>query len=380
MNRWRVSMGVLAMGLLSGGAVAVLRPQAPPPSPPAPLVQMGEALAKALPRGAGREAPRRSHSSAYLPAQCYAATRDTPEGRIRNGCFACHQTAREPNYVEDAQLQTVLSVSRLAEENPWTNVLRPPPPVDLPEAELLAWVRTSNYVDPSGGLRLAAALATPPAAWDANGDGRWAGYTPDCWFQTDEEGFDHSPDGTMTGWRAFAYAPFPGMFWPTNGSAGDVFLRLPEAYRRDAAGRESRAFYRVNLAILEAVIRREDVPLPPTDERALGSDLDGDGVLGTATRVAFVWPPRPGRVFGYVGQAAGLDVKREGWPAAGLYPRGTEFLHSVRYLDVNGGRVRMAARMKELRYMRKTRWRTYSELQLTAEAEAREKSEHPDVL
>ncbi|MFY0574475.1 hypothetical protein ACN28S_09045 [Cystobacter fuscus] len=42
--------------------------------------------------------------------------------------------------------------------------------------------------------------------------------------------------------------------------------------------------------------------------------------------------------------------------------------------------MRMAARMKELRYMRKTRWRTYSELQLAAEAEAREKMKHPDVL
>ena len=33
--------------------------------------------------------------------------------------------------------------------------------------------------------------------------------------------------------------------------------------------------------------------VPATDERELGADLDGDGVLGTARRVAFVWPPRP---------------------------------------------------------------------------------------
>ncbi|WP_235217190.1 hypothetical protein [Archangium violaceum] len=327
-----------------------------------------------------REAPPLSNPAAYLPAQCYAVTQETPGGRTRNGCFACHQAPRAPNYVEDAEVQTVLTVARSAEENRWTNLVRPPPPVDISDAELLAWVRTSNYVDERGGLRLAATLVHPPAAWDGNGNGQWEGYTPDCWFQPDSEGFDRSPDGAMTGWRAFAYAPFPGMFWPTNGSAGDVFIRLPAAFRRDRDGRESTAVYRLNLAILEAYIRRVDVPLPPTDERELGSDLDGDGVLGTARRVAFVWPPKAGRPFGYVGEAAVLDRAKDGWPAAGLYPRGTEFLHSLRYLDVEGGQVRMAARMKELRYMRKTRWLTYSDLQLAAEAEAREKEKQPDKL
>src|SRR5262249_22241102 len=53
---------------------------------------------------------------------------------------------------------------------------------------------------------------------------------------------------------------------------------------------------------------------------------------------------------------------------------------SVRYLDVEGGRVRMAARMKELRYMRKTRWLTYSDLDLAGKAEMREKAQKPDRL
>ncbi len=369
------------MGLLGVGAVAVWHSgRSPGPRPaPEPMVQVREALAASMPANT-REPPQLSNPAAYLPAQCYAVTQDAPGGRTHNGCFACHQTPRAPNFTDDAEVQTVLTVARGAEENRWTNLLQPPPPVEMPEAELLAWVRSSNYVDERGALKLAAALARPPAAWDGNGDGKWDGYTPDCWFQPDAEGFDHAPDGRMTGWRAFAYAPFPGMFWPTNGSAGDVFIRLPAAFRKDRAGRESTAVYRLNLAILEAYIRRVDVPLPPTDERELGSDLDGDGVLGTATRVAFVWPPRPERPFGYVGQAAELDRAREGWPAAGLFPRGTEFLHSLRYLDVDGEQVRMAARMKELRYMRKTRWLTYSHLQLAAEAEVREKRKHADKL
>jgi hypothetical protein len=359
----------LVLGLLAGGRVLLRPPDAPPPAA-SPLKPQATALA-----ATSWAPPALSNPVAYLPAQCYAATRDAPGGRTHNGCFACHQSSRAPNYTDDAEVQTVLSVPRAAEENRWAHVLQPPPPVELPDAELLAWIRSSNYVDEHGGLRLAEALAHPPAAWDGNGNGQWDGYTPDCWFHPDEEGFDRSPQGTRTGWRAFAYAPFPGMFWPTNGSAGDVFIRLPEAFRRDREGHERLDLYRINLAILEAFIRRESVPIPPTDERALGTDLDADGVL-----VAFVWPPRPGRSLEYVGQAATLDHSREGWPAAGLFPRGTEFLHSLRYLDVVDGQVRMAARMKELRYMRKVRWMTYSDLQLSAEAEAREKQRHPDKL
>ncbi|SES92795.1 hypothetical protein [Stigmatella erecta] len=383
MSRWKVTGAVGVTALLAGGAVTAWRwdreRRDTPRAPQVPVAQVQGALQAAFPAQA-RQAPRLTNPSAYIPAQCYAATQDVPGGRTRNGCFSCHQEPRAPNYTEDAEVQTLLSVPRPAEDNRWTNVHRPPPPVELPEAELLAWVRSNNYVDARGGLTLAQALANPPAAWDANGDGRWEGYTPDCAFQPDSEGFDRAPDGSMTGWRAFAYAPFPGLFWPTNGSASDVLIRLPAEFRRDREGRESPAVYRTNLAILEAYIRRTDVPLPSTDERELGTDLDGDGQLGTASRVAFVWPPKPGQAFGYVGQAAGLDRARDGWPAAGLYPRGTEFLHSLRYLDVERGEVRMAARMKELRYMRKTRWLTYSDLQLQAEAEAREKLRNPDKL
>jgi hypothetical protein len=324
--------------------------------------------------------PQLTNRAAYIPAQCYAKTRDADGKTAHNGCFVCHQDSQEPNYVDDGDVQRELSLPRFAVENRWGNVLAPPQPATLPDAELLARVRTSNYFDAGGGLLLARALLRPPAAWDANHDGAWNGFVPDAWFHFDVEGFDTDANGKPSGWRAYASLPTPGMFMPTNGSAGDALIRLPPEYQKDSSGRENRAIYRINLAIVEAFIRRQNVPIEKTDEQSLGSDLDGDGTLGTATRVAFVWPPKQGRPFHYVGKAAELDAQQDGWPVAGLFPRGTEFLHSVRYLDVVDGRVGMAARMKELRYMRKLRWLDYGQLGQAAQAEAREKHKSPDKL
>ena len=59
---------------------------------------------------------------------------------------------------------------------------------------------------------------------------------PDVQFAFDDHGYDHHPDGTPTGWRAFAYYPFVGTFFPTNGSADDVLVRLDAALREDDAG------------------------------------------------------------------------------------------------------------------------------------------------
>jgi hypothetical protein len=326
------------------------------------------------------DGPALDNLAAYLPAQCYASTQDAKGGSTHNGCFACHQESLPPNYVDDPDVQTSLSLPRYATRNRWTNVLHPPPPVAMPDAELLAWVRRSNYLDEQGAVVLTGALASPPAEWDENGNGTWDGFTPDCALHPDEHGWDRARDGRATGWRAYAYVPMPGLFWPTNGSAADAYIRLPEAYRKDAAGQDSIEVYSLNLALVEAFIRRVDVPIASTDERALGADLDGDGALGSATKVAFVWPPRNGKRLHYLGRAAKLDPAKDGFPAAGLFPTGTEFLHSVRYLDVDGGHVHMAARMKELRYMRKTSFRTYSDLDLAAKAEMREKAQKPDRL
>src|SRR5581483_11051544 len=171
------------------------------------------------------------------------------------------------------------------------------------------------------------------------------GWRPDLDFARGFDAAGFARDGS--GWRAVRWKPFPGAFWPTNGSTDDVFVRLPEELRRDAAGLPSRAVYQTNLAILEAAIAadpdRPDAQLArtvePIDERAGGIDLDRDGRLGTATVVVGL-PER------YAG-SAGVRVLRA------QYPLGTEFLHTVRYLDPDRPGF-AAARMKELRYMRKT--------------------------
>lgn len=370
---------LLSLGLLAAVVVALAVLRRPRPAPAISPIQALKAAQKARPANSRLEGPALLNRAAYLPPQCYAETLDAA-GRTHNGCFACHQESRPPNYLNDADVQTTLGIARYATENRWAHLTSAPVPPASTDAQVLAWVRTDNYRAADGTPALAALLAHPPAAWDGNGDGRWDGYVPDCAFHPDALGFDRDAQGRATGWRAYAYAPMPGMFWPTNGSAGDAFVRLPQAYREDARGVPSEDVYRVNLAILESVIRRTDVPIPPTDESALEVDLDGDGKLGTASHVAFVWPARQGRPFHYVGRAASLDTARHGWAAAGLFPVGAELLHSVRYLDVQDGQVRMAPRMKELRYMRKVRWLTYGDLEMAAQAELREKRKSPDRL
>ena len=57
---------------------------------------------------------------------------------------------------------------------------------------------------------------------------------------------------------------------------------------------------------------------------------------------------------------------------------GTEFLHSVRYIDAQNGKTVMASRMKELRYARKDNWRNYYQLERIATQEVKERHDFPD--
>lgn len=132
----------------------------------------------------------------------------------------------------------------------------------------------------------------------------------------------------------------------------------------------------MNLAILESLLTRRDVVLAATDERALGQDLDGDGAMGTARVLRYRWKPGGGGM-SWVGRAGALLAQGKAHLLPGLFPEGTELAHSLRYLDVQDGKVRPAPRMKELRYMVKQGWLTYGQLELQAVGEASEKASSP---
>ena len=264
---------------------------------------------------------------AVIPPQCYTRI----EGRY-NPCYVCHQSYDDfdrPNYMRDGDLQRAYNFSETGLTNHWTNlsVDRSAAVAGIPDGEIRAYVDTENYTDLAPRLR----------------ESGWTGYMPDLAdYQLGAAAFDargFARDGS--GWVAFNYKPQPSTFWPTNGSTDDVVMRLPVPFRTDASGAPSDDAYMANLALLEMAFQDlESTTVPRIDEARVGIDLDGDGSLGPARTVE--------RRARYVGGAGDVEVVRM------LYPEGTEFLHSVRYVGVDGDEIVTPPRMKELRYMRKT--------------------------
>jgi hypothetical protein len=330
----------------------------PPPVHDPPVVQT-PAEAPSPPR------PAFENAYAQIPPQCYVKTRRG--GRVNNSCAACHRESVEPNFVDDAELQLSYALPPSAHRNPYTNLLAPvdPAAADVDDADVLAYVRRGNYRLPGETLPVA---ARPVATRE--------GYVPDAHFRFDERGFDRDPSGVATGWRAFAYEPLPGGFGPELGSFGDVLIRLPPEFRQDRGGAYDEETYIVNLALVEALIVRADVAIEPVDERRHGADLDGDGALGVARRVHFRFDRSAADNLCFVGRASASCATSK--PAPALYPLGTEFLHSLRYLDITREGVVPASRMKELRYAKKTRYLSYAELRNEATHEAKERAEAPD--
>jgi len=265
---------------------------------------------------------------AVIPPQCYTKT----EGQF-NPCYVCHQNPipERENKMADGDLQLEYSFSDVGMTNHWRNLFedRSERVATISDEEIDRWVATDNYSKLASRLQAAG----------------FRGWIPDLGNlhlgadAFDAEGF--AKDGSH--WVAFNYKPLPSTFWPTNGSTDDVMIRLPEPFRSDPDGNYSRDIYKANLAIVEARVKGfEAISALPISESKVGVDLDGDGVLRVATRVS--------ATADYVGQAAGQFIDSY------MYPQGTEFLHTVRYVGITpSGEIGVSTRMKEVRYMKK--WR-----------------------
>lgn len=234
-----------------------------------------------------------ANPDAHVPPQCFART----DG-VSNGCWTCHTAEGSSDSEGDWMVQ--MEHSGAPRVNRWDNLVRDRSSdiARISDAEVLAYIRTDNYTP------LRKALA---------GRKDFPGYAPDLDLHGGFDGEGFARDGS--GWRAIRYKPFPGTFWPTNGSTDDVFIRLPRTFRSEG-GVESREVYKANLAILEAAI----ATAPHRD---------------------------PGLPMHYSGDASGIPVRRF------LYPDETELLHTVRYVDPDAPTL-LSARLKELRYSRKT--------------------------
>lgn len=291
-----------------------------------------------------------TNPEAVIPPQCYTRTE-----RRFNPCYTCHQAEirgeGRANLMDDGHLQGAYAFSAVGLKNHWTNLFvdRRAAIASISDAQIRAYVAQDNYTPLirtlhargfRGWIPDLADLADPARAFDTQGRAR---------------------DGS--GWVAFQYPPLPSTFWPTNGSIDDVMIRLPPAFRQNAAAQPAWPVYLANLSILEAAIKGlAEIETPPLDERALGVDLDGDGRLSSATRLR-----RPNH---YLGGARDVPV------VSFLYPVGTEFLHTVRYLGVDDqGNIHAPARMKEVRYLRKERWLDKATLGVLYDEEAWEKQQ-----
>lgn len=268
---------------------------------------------------------------AGLPPMCYTRT----EGRF-NPCYTCHQKtingAGHENRLDDGDLQGDYNFSEVALTNRWVNLFqdRSTQVAAVSDETILEYVGRENYSGLAGRLIAQEFNGWIPDLADMQ--------DPDKAFAAD--GFAN--DGS--GWVAFNYKPLPSTFWPTNGSTDDVMIRLPDAFRSGTDGSPNKAVYQANLAALEAAIKdMQSISIPGLNESVVGADLDGDGQMGIAETLL-----RPQQYFG-----AASDVAVSTY----LYPEGTEFLHSVRYIGVDeAGNISNAPRMKELRYMHKFRF------------------------
>ncbi|RZA05441.1 MAG: hypothetical protein EOO68_06595 [Moraxellaceae bacterium] len=268
-----------------------------------------------------------SNREAPIPPQCY-----TDSSGVHNPCYVCHQDnipGRE-NTMGDRDLQEAYSFSDAGLTNHWVNLFedRSARVNQISDAQIQAYVNTDNYSELAQRLRGAG----------------FTGWIPDLAnLQLGAAAFDHegfAKDGSW--WVAFNYKPLPSTFWPTQGSTDDVMIRLPPEFYKTPSGIPSREVYKANLAILEANIKGVAVMSSLLiSEITVGEDLNGDNKLALVNSVSALRER-------YVGAANQIEL------IPFVFPMGTEFLHTVRYVGVDAdGAIFNPKRMKEVRYMKR---------------------------
>ncbi|WP_068087172.1 hypothetical protein [Polycladidibacter stylochi] len=267
------------------------------------------------------------NNEAPVPPMCYTRI----EGKY-NPCYVCHQDNADPtrpNFMQDGSLQQAYEFSEQGLTNHYLNLFvdRSLAVAQIGDQEILDYINKDNYQALAANLK----------------KNEWQGWIPDLQnYALAAEAFDKNgfaKDGSN--WVAFNYKPQPSTFWPTNGSTDDVLIRLPKEFRQTVDGNPSRDVYMANLALTEIAFQDlQSVSLPTVDEQKIGQDIDGDGKLTKTQSII--------RRDSYLGAASDIAVVRMS------YPKGTEFLHSVRYVGIEGEEITVPKRMKELRYMVKT--------------------------
>ena len=277
----------------------------------------------------GTSQDKKYNEEALVPSMCY-----TKHDSTYNPCYVCHQGNTldgRANKMDDSSLQNEYIFSDFAFTNHWTNLYkdRTEKINQISDEQIDTYVNKENYTDLIKDLK----------------SNNFSGYIPDLdkfYLGSDAFAADgFAKDGS--GWVAFNYKPLPSTFWPVNGSTDDVVIRLHKDFRQDSNSQMNSEVYRFNLAIVEAAIKNlETIEVNNLDEKVIGQDLNSDGILGIVKSIK-----RPDF---YVGKASSTPVETF------LYPLHTEFLHSVRYVgSKENGDIYNAPRMKELRYMIKTR-------------------------
>jgi hypothetical protein len=336
-------------------------------------------------------------SSVYISPQCYTKTQDSKNNTF-NPCYSCHINSKEPNFINDFDLQAAYDFSESSNKNPFTNSFKDRTTLvsKISDSEIISYINKDNYKNNNGKIIIAEKLTQNlPLTWDFSYNGKkdrkWSGYIPDSYFNFDDEGFDKDLNGIYTGWRAFAYTPFLGTFWPTNGSVDDVLIRLPKSMMQDEKGNFSKEIYKINLAIVESMIKKQDVKLDfEVDESKYNVDLNHNNLIDKTSLIVYKWnkpdalSKYPKVIYKnyYVGLAKEELIENKLHISPGLYPDGTEFLHSVRYIGIDEQKnsIKMSPRMKELRYTKKVSWNNYMQLSKSATAEIKEKHDFPERL